>query len=1601
MVIRISESQFKLRMILDASGFVSGTKQSQEAIEKLSSAAAASGQTLDQYARGLIKQAEVAQRAGALNREQTKTLELIKQRFSDLAQSLQTTDLSKLSPFADMFQKALAEQRKLLALNRDIKVSMDSIFRARIAQTPFSAITADLRGIQREYNRLRTVQERLFGAGLASAHRMREVFRSFQNVMKDTAGPSDNVRESLIRVRDAITQIKVPDKAASDVAKLDSRILKLAQSTDIGAREMVRIRQEVRSLLANIVGVDRVTKKMGEAFATSAGKADFKRQLQEILGMADATRRVVTEEQRRFQELVKISSLIKEIKRIGGESKGLRLVSQIQSFDKAIREQKRLSDAIKGGARTVEQAQRKYQALESFMKKYGDLAKSNVAPTGRLRAEMTKLAAQMGVSFTKGQTFAEFMRILGARAKRAKTELDQLTRATERYTRVQRAAKTGMEKFNELVTVAIGKIIRYRVAFFLMSKAIQGLRSAIETFRSVQLELANIEKVIEPVAGVIGKLKTEAFDFAITFGQSVNDVLNIMKIFAQQGKNFQQIVDLTRTTLLAASGANLTTAQSVEALTAIMKAYNIEASKLIGVVDKLANVQANFAVTAQELANGIKLIAAAANNVGISLDELLGQITAIATVTRRSGKNIAQSLKTIFARVERSRTINEFRKLNIAIQNTDGSIRNLSDVLTDLNRVWDTLSDAQRFNLAQVTAGVRRYTDFLVLMDNYDEALAATAKSLEAQGQATRNTLVELATFDKQVKATQATLQSVFDRVASSGLIQAASGLLEIVRLVAELGRNSRILSIFAAGMTIVATNLFLAKSAAIIGTVALGAFAKNMALAGGVTNKLNKALVAGVGAKRALTAQEVIGNARLLDKIKLNIAVLRGDKAAARQTFKNITAHAALNSQIDAGTKKKLVAGVASKAFGASMASAAKGAGVLAISLRGVGIALRTIFGGPAGIIFGAIAVMELLGFLFRKQTVENQQFAQSTIEVAQALATRLKVEKEVLSSAERQITRFEILGKEVERRLSISQDLLTAYRAELDAQRAQTDASQQFIKRFIDEQNALRGLGKTFKELDRERESLGRLRIDFELLDKDVGGAASSIDSSIFKINDALRTIGGGRRGLRFTFAGRSAEDAVTDEMLRIKNAVVGGADEASLTIDSEVRGLIRRLDFGTILSQTFIRQIDPRILLPIGKKVADEFGEGILNALGRASTAVGASLRSLRRLFADEADLALAIDPIDIPLDVDIEGLRERFAREITPLTRIINDSFGRQVFTIDRVVEVIEDLGRDAPAVFNALRTAARATGAEVEAAALRMGGGLQSLAERIGVIQSDAPLQITYAGKTPEEAGIEAIEGLRDTFVSLGPIVAEDIKAGLDSSLADLNIGATVTEAARETLSPDSLRGIGSGASQGLIQGMTEGLERADEAISDQLGELGRTASEAGDALEEAFGRGDLGERTAEQIGETMLATAAWRKQLEELESAFPGVTREMAKANTLAEKMALLQDRLAKKTLEVENIQKQLARSTQQVVDATEDVNRHLPDLLDTMGNRWLMIIMISRQGFGKRVWGRATLQPAMSVILMLFLKISRLVSLYRMRQKRLFVRGFFPVLDE
>ena len=165
----------------------------------------------------------------------------------------------------------------------------------------------------------------------------------------------------------------------------------------------------------------------------------------------------------------------------------------------------------------------------------------------------------------------------------------------------------------------------------------------------VEKSLADINVVLGRSAGGIQKFGAELFNIARLTGQSFAEVSKSALEFSRQGLGVEETLRRTRDALILTRLSGLDVVSSTEAITAAMNTFNDTVSSSTVLVNKLANVDASFAVSSADLAEGLKRVGAVAQDVGLSLDQTIGFITSLQQTTAHGGANIGNSLKSILA----------------------------------------------------------------------------------------------------------------------------------------------------------------------------------------------------------------------------------------------------------------------------------------------------------------------------------------------------------------------------------------------------------------------------------------------------------------------------------------------------------------------------------------------------------------------------------------------------------------------------------------------------------------------------------------------------------------------------------------------------------------------------------------------------------------------------------------------------------------------------------------------------------------------------------------------------------------------------------------
>lgn len=371
--------------------------------------------------------------------------------------------------------------------------------------------------------------------------------------------------------------------------------------------------------------------------------------------------------------------------------------------------------------------------------------------------------------------------------------------------------------FNDQVDIAIKRVGLYAAASTGVLAVAQAFQAGAKSIAEVEQRMAQLQFLMNGVRTDLGGLRKEAFAISKEFGFSINQTLDAMVVFAQQGRGMRDTVNLVTTSLAIANQTTLTTVAATEALTAAMSIYGVKAQDSIKIADSWAAVANKNAVSAEVLAGALKKAGGAAVAAGVTFDQLNGFITVINESTRKSGSEIGTSLKYIFQNLAAPETIQLLEKLGVAVYDINGGLRPTIQVFQELNDKLATFSDTQRRQVLVSIASARHYSDLSLLLRDLDKVYRVVGQSQDALGTSAKNNEIVLQTLVKQWQNLKTSFSEVAVEIGSGGLLSATKLLvsgLKGVAAIANLVPDSfkgiiTTAAIFAAGMTAItrATN--------------------------------------------------------------------------------------------------------------------------------------------------------------------------------------------------------------------------------------------------------------------------------------------------------------------------------------------------------------------------------------------------------------------------------------------------------------------------------------------------------------------------------------------------------------------------------------------------------------------------------------------------------------------------------------------------------------------------------------------------------------------------------------------------------------------------
>jgi TP901 family phage tail tape measure protein len=261
-------------------------------------------------------------------------------------------------------------------------------------------------------------------------------------------------------------------------------------------------------------------------------------------------------------------------------------------------------------------------------------------------------------------------------------------------------------EFQKSLDASNARVIAFGASAGLIYTVEKAFASLVKSTIDVQKSLTDINVILNVSAKTLDQFGSSLFDIAKNTGQSFDVVAQAATELSRQGLGLEETLKRTQDALILTRLSGLDTVSAVEALTATINSFNKVGLDSTVIINKLANVDAAFAVSSGDLAEAIKRVGSSASDAGVGFDELLAIVTSVQQTTARGGAVIGNSLKTIFTRIQRTETLDQLEQLGIKVRDLEGNTLPAIQVLSNLSNTFNQLGDSQRAQVAETVGGV-------------------------------------------------------------------------------------------------------------------------------------------------------------------------------------------------------------------------------------------------------------------------------------------------------------------------------------------------------------------------------------------------------------------------------------------------------------------------------------------------------------------------------------------------------------------------------------------------------------------------------------------------------------------------------------------------------------------------------------------------------------------------------------------------------------------------------------------------------------------------------------------------------------------------------
>jgi len=328
-----------------------------------------------------------------------------------------------------------------------------------------------------------------------------------------------------------------------------------------------------------------------------------------------------------------------------------------------------------------------------------------------------------------------------------------------------------------------------------MMTVINQLRQIPKEVYAIDTAMNNLYKVTDETDKKYQDFLNSAKSSAVEIGRSVSSLIEQTANWAKLGFDIDTASTLAKTSSIYANVGEVDDATAVSDIVTAIKAFNIEASDSITIVDKFNKLGNEFATDAKSLGDGLSRSASAMATAGTDINKTLAMLTGGTEITQNASE-FGNFLKVGSMRIrgmkgnleelgeEVDETVDSISKVQTQILNRtggkvnifddNGNFRDYYEIMEDISKVFNDLNDPDKADLTEILFGKQRGNQGAALIQAFQSGQIQKAyeAALNAEGSAMQEQERWMGSLEAKLQQFKASFQSFSDTVVNSDLLK-------------------------------------------------------------------------------------------------------------------------------------------------------------------------------------------------------------------------------------------------------------------------------------------------------------------------------------------------------------------------------------------------------------------------------------------------------------------------------------------------------------------------------------------------------------------------------------------------------------------------------------------------------------------------------------------------------------------------------------------------------------------------------------------------------------------------------------------------------------